>query len=239
MAKYRARIRQPRVQAATVIILALLVGVATYSYLISYQSRVERANALTPIYVAKQEIPAGTSFAEINNESLLELRNLPIGALPVGAITPDTKIDDNLRARGPLSAGQILVANYFVTDAIPDVGLSIPKGMLAITISVDDVGRVGNFVSPGSRVVIYSTSANGAGTMQSKVLLKEALVLSVGTQTNSTNGSMPIASPLVTVALSPLDAQKLLLGSKTSELTLALAYQNDPLSVLSSIELGN
>ena len=192
MAKYRARIRQPRVQAATVIILALLVGVATYSYLISYQSRVERANALTPIYVAKQEIPAGTSFAEIANQSLLELRNLPIGALPVGAITPDTKIDGNLRARGPLS-----------------------------------------------RVVIYSTSANGAGTMQSKVLLKEALVLSVGTQTNSTNGSMPIASPLVTVALSPLDAQKLLLGSKTGELTLALAYQNNPLSVLSSIELGN
>ncbi|NDE13217.1 MAG: hypothetical protein EBZ99_06330 [Actinobacteria bacterium] len=47
-----------------------------------------------------------------------------------------------------------------------------------------------------------------------------------------TNGALPIASPIVTVALSPSDAQKLLLASKTSELTFALAYENNPYALI-------
>jgi pilus assembly protein CpaB len=210
-------------------LLSLLVGIGTYSYLLTYQSRVESENSLSSVYVAKQEIPQGTSLAEIKDQTLLEIRRLPLKALPIDALTPNSNLDVNLKTRGPLSSGQILVANYFSADTNPEVGLAIPKGMFAIAISLDDVARVGNFVAPGARVAVFSTATDRSGSVQTKVLLNEALVLSVGSQTlQMTNGALATASPIVTVALSPSDAQKLLLASKTSELTFALAYENNP-----------
>lgn len=233
MTRIRFRFKRPRFQATLVIVLSILVGVSTYSYLLSYQSRIESESALTPVYVAKQEIASGTSFEEISSQALLELRELPVKAIPAGVLTPKSNLHRNLKTRGPLASGQILTADYFVAEATPDVGLKIPKGMLAVTISLDDVARVGNFVSPGSRVVVFATTTSSSGTAQTKVLLSDALVLGIGSQTTqSVNGSIPTPSPLVTVALTPSDAQKLVLGSKTSDLTFALAYENDPIALV-------
>jgi Flp pilus assembly protein CpaB len=133
-----------------------------------------------------------------------------------------------------------LVSNYFVSEVAPDLGLPIPKGMLAITISVDDVSRVGNFVAPGSKVVVFTTDISNSNAKETKVFLPEALVLGIGTQTNqSQDGAMPTPSSLVTVALYPKDAQRLILASKTSDITFALAYGNNPNSLLTSAGLSS
>lgn len=234
MSFIRSKLKQPRIQAALVLVLSLFVGIGTYAYLIGYQVRLESDSELTPVYVASSEIAPGTSYGEITSNNLIELREFPKKSIPLSAITPSTTLDSNLKTRGVLSDGQILVADYFVMETVPDVGLRIPKGMLAVTISVDDVSRVGNFVSPGSRVVIFATSAGGSGSV-TRVLLPEALVIGIGAQTSQVSGSsLPTPSPLVTVALPPTDAQKLILASKTSEITLALAYENEPSALLGS-----
>lgn len=244
MSLIRSKLKQPGMQAALVLVLSLVVGIGTYIYLIGYQARLESDSELTPVYVARGEIAPGTSYGEITSSNLIELKEFPKKSIPLSAITPSISLDSNLKTRGVLSDGQILVADYFAVETVPDVGLRIPKGMLAVTVSVDDVSRVGNFVTPGSRVVIFTTTAGGTGST-TRVLLPEALVIGVGAQTSQGAGSsLPTPSPLVTVALPPSEAQKLILASKTSEITLALAYENDPSALLGftstpRIEPGN
>ena len=183
MVKPRRFFHGARLQSATLILLSILVGAGTYLYLLNYQSQIKETNRLQPIYVATSEIPSGTSFGEIISTSLLEIRELPAAAIPLGAIGPSSQIENSLRSRGVLSPGQIMVASFFSSEARSDTGLPIPKGKLAITISVDDVARVGNFVSPGSRVVVFATSTTNSGTAQTRILLPEVLVIGIGDAT--------------------------------------------------------
>lgn len=235
----RGFLRQPRIQSALVLILSIFVGVGTYFYLLSYQNRIQSSRELIPVYVASSEIASGSSYEEIRNSNQLEIKEMPKSSLPAGVITPSSEIDASLKTKGLLAAGQILVSNYFVGEVAPDLGLPIPKGMLAITISVDDVSRVGNFVAPGSKVVVFTTDISNSNAKETKVFLPEALVLGIGTQTNQAqDGAMPTPSSLVTVALYPKDAQRLILASKTSDITFALAYGNNPNSLLTSAGLS-
>lgn len=234
MKSQRKALRNPRTQAISVLLLSVTIGLGAYLYLISYQNRIQNDNKLKPVYVAKTEIASGTSYQEILNSSQLIVKQLPADSIPADALVPGVKLDAALKTRGPLSAGQILFSSFFTTDIKPNIGLSIPKGMLAVTISVDDVSRVGNFVMPGSKVAIFATQGASSGNLITKVLLPEALVIAIGNQTaSSASSNNLVASPMVTVALSPIDAQRLILASKSAQLTLALAYENNPYSLVS------
>lgn len=222
--------RNTKLQTAIIVVAALVIGAGTYIYLISFEARVTEERELTPVYVARSEIASGTSFADIKSGSLFEIRDLPAGSIPSDALNPESSIDTSLRTRGVLAAGQLLVTSYFTQEGMPETALSIPQGMLAVTISVDDVGRVGNFVVPGSRVAIYATKNNAV-----KVLLPEVLVIAVGDQTSLQSGTSTLTSPLVTLALPPRDAERVIGATQDARLTLALAHANDPSSVLGTI----
>jgi Flp pilus assembly protein CpaB len=224
----------PRLHTFLILLASALVGTFTYLYLLDYQSRVANASNLVPVYVAGEEIAAGTSYGEISGSSMMRVSQMPSGSIPSEALTPSSALDPSLKARGSISSGQFLISSDFTSESRTDVGLPIPKGMLAITITADDVSRVGNFVSPGSRVVIFATTGNGSGNTVTSLLLPDALVISIGSQTQINNdGNQVIASPLVTLALPPTEARTLISASQSARLTLALAYQNDPLAVIS------
>ena len=225
--------KSPRFQATLVLLLSLTLGVGTYLYLVSFQAKVEAKNRLTPVLVAKSEIPAGMSFEEIVSSSLFEVKELPTDSLPAEALAPESQLDDSLKTKGPLVAGQILISSYFSPEARRTVGLAIPRGMLAVTISVDDVSRVGNFVLPGSRVAIFSTTTSSSGNPTTEVLMNEALVIGIGDQTDiALETTTPIPSPLVTLALAPQDAKRVISASRSTQITLALAHENDPYAVI-------
>ena len=222
-------------QATLVLVLSILVGLGTYFYLLSYQARIANANELVPVYVAKLDIPSGTSYADMVAKALIETKQFPNESIPGDALTPNRAIEASLKTKGPLVPGQILINSFFTKEVKPNVALAIPQGMLAVTVSVDDVSRVGNFVLPGSRVVIFTTAANSSGNTGTSILLPEALVIGIGNETGvNLSSTTPIASPLVTVALTPSDAQRLIQASKSSQITLALAYENDPYSLVGS-----
>ena len=227
-------ISSPRVQALLIATLAIMVGLGTYLYLLSYQARVDRERALVSVYVATGEIPSGTSLDEIKSRNLIKTTSLPEKSLPPEALTKLDQINGSLRTKGLLAPGQILISTFFSAEYRSEVSLKIPQGMLAVTTSVDDVSRVGNFVLPGSRVVVFATGSNGGGPA-TRVLIPSALVLAIGKQTDltySVNSLSP--SPLVTLALTPRDAQRLVLASQNLKITLALAYNNDPGVLLNS-----
>jgi len=223
----RSFARSTKFQTALIMTAALLIGAGTYLYLISFQTRVTQERELVPVYVARSEIASGTTFADIRAGSLLEIRELPAGSIPSDALQPESTIDTSLRTRGVLTAGQLIVASHFTAEGMPEMTLPIPPGKLAVTISVDDVGRVGNFVLPGSRVAIFA-----AENASVRVLISEVLVIAVGDQTQTPSGTSTLSSPYVTLALTPKDAERVIGASSDARLTLALAHANDPSSVL-------
>jgi pilus assembly protein CpaB len=96
---------------------------------------------------------------------------------------------------------------------------------------LSDPARVGAFVTPGSHIVIYDTyvpvvAAGAAGGKQTQVLLDDVLVIAVGstslTPPASGEAPAPAAGALVTVALPPATAAKLVHGIQTGTLYAGL-----------------
>jgi Flp pilus assembly protein CpaB len=226
--------KNPRFQGGLIVFLAIATGLSTYLYLLNYQSKVDRDRDLVPVYVAAAEIPSGTSFDEIKSRKLLNTTSLPQGAIPASALISLDQINGALRTKGILEPGQILFATSFTSEYRGEGSLAIPPGMLAVTVSVDDVARVGNFVMPGSRVVIFASGSFG-GSTATRTLIPSALVLAIGKETDLNYTATTLSpSPLVTVALNPRDAQRLVLASQNLKISLALAYNNDPGALLNT-----
>ena len=236
MRKITGLLKSPRAQSISIISLAILLGVGTYIYLLNYQSSLERKNQLVPVYVATSDIPSGTSLQEMQSRNLITLKNFPQKSIPTTAVSDLASISPALTTKGLLVSGQIVTTTFFTSVARTEVSLPIPPGMLAVSVSIDDVGRVANFVLPGSRVVVYATGAAGSSSEPgTRVLLSEALVLGIGNQTGlSLSSTSLVASPLVTLAVTPRDAERLILASQNLRISLALAYENNPAPLISN-----
>ena len=105
-------------------------------------------------------------------------------------------------------------------------GLSstIPDGMRAIAVKVNDVIGVAGFVLPGSRVdIILSGSPNSEGKVEmSKVILENIQVLSAGQNVATDDAGKPLNVQVVTLLVTPDQSQTLALAQVDGRLQLAL-----------------
>jgi pilus assembly protein CpaB len=105
---------------------------------------------------------------------------------------------------------------------------TIPEGMRACAVRVDEVVGVAGFVTPGMRVdVLASGNAPGQqsdqGT-QSKTILQNIQVLSAGTDIQKDAEGKPQQVQVVNLLVTPEDAQTLTLAS--SQLKIQLVLRN-------------
>jgi len=109
------------------------------------------------------------------------------------------------------------------------VGLAplIPPGMRAISVRVNDVVGVAGFVLPGMRVDVLVTGqpSNHPETV-TRTALQNILVLSAG-QTIQTDGKNAISTPVVTLLVSPDDAEALTLANIEGRIQLVLRNSSD------------
>jgi pilus assembly protein CpaB len=124
-----------------------------------------------------------------------------------------------------------LVQNEVILDqelAKPEEGVglpvTIPAGMRAVSVGVDDVVAVAGFVTPGTVVdVLVTGTATGAGESVpiTRTLLEHTRVLAVGQQLQ-TEGGKPQSAPVVTLLVSPEDGERLTLAASAGRIHLAL-----------------
>jgi pilus assembly protein CpaB len=108
---------------------------------------------------------------------------------------------------------------------------TIPEGMRAISVKVNEVIGVAGFVIPGTRVDVMVTVKGSDGKSQTRVVLGNVTVLTAGTrydQERATKDGKPIPTSVVTLLLTPNDAEKLTLGAEEGRVMLAL---RNPLDV--------
>lgn len=213
--------------------VAALLGVsAVLLYAKSADSRAVTGLQPKPIFVSKQLVPAGTVLKDALANELIVKTTLPASAMPVGALTDVTGSNESLLALGDIQPGEYLQSARFGTTPLGTQAITVPKGQLAVSISLDDSSRVGAFLTPGSRIVLYDTwSVAGASSSdldkkQTRALFDDVLVIAVGGTSLSptaSQGTQPQASgTLVTLALTPADSIKLVQAVKTGELYAAL-----------------
>ena len=104
---------------------------------------------------------------------------------------------------------------------------SIPPGMRAVSVKVNEVIGVAGFVVPGTRVDVMVTLANRQAQQQesvTRVVVSNAQVLTAGTrydQENAKDGK-PIPSTVVTLLVSPEDGERIALAQSEGQLMLTL-----------------
>jgi pilus assembly protein CpaB len=98
----------------------------------------------------------------------------------------------------------------------------IPPGMRAVSVRVNDTSSISGFVLPGTRVDVLLTS-EPAGSKQTTIVLENVMVLANGYKLeHDPRGGEPISASVITLLVSPDDAQKLTLASNQGRIQLAL-----------------
>ncbi len=105
---------------------------------------------------------------------------------------------------------------------------TIPVGMRAVTVRVNDVASVAGFVLPGMRVDVLVTGHPPAGDGDmTATALQNMLVLSAGTTIQPDARGQAIQAPTVTLLATPEQAETLTLAGNEGRLQLVLRNSSD------------
>jgi pilus assembly protein CpaB len=208
-----------------VFVLAITAGgglaFGTYNYM-QKQSPVQTVAMLTkPVVVAASDLDVG---AELTKEDL-RIIQWPANAIPATAISNPTEIIGRGLVLPVIQNEPILPMKLAAVGAGAGLPPTIPPGLRAVSVRVNEVIGVAGYVLPGTRVdVVATVSASGqGGDMTSKVILTNVQVLAAGTKIErDTDKNKPIAVTVVTVLVNPEEAERLTLASTEGKIQLAL-----------------
>jgi pilus assembly protein CpaB len=208
------------------IIMAALASAGVYLAIKSIPVRkVEVAN--TSVAVAAHSLPNGTRITEKDVRLVAWPDSNPVpGAFATtkdvlnrGLITPVLENEPLTESKlAPIGSGA----------GLPP---AIPAGMRAVSVRVDEVIGVAGFVTPGTRVdLVVTLKGNGQDETMSRTVLSNLLVLTAGTRLDQQEArdGKPQPSTVVTLAVTPDDAEKIALASSEGRISLTL---RNPLDV--------
>ena len=124
----------------------------------------------------------------------------------------------------PISKGEFILPNRLAAEnagaGLPSL---IPPGMRAVSVRVNEVVSVAGFVTPGTRVDVLLTGApTGAGEQQTTTVLQDIAVLASGHTLERTSTGEAQNTAVITLLVTPEDAQRLTLASAEGHIQLSL-----------------
>jgi pilus assembly protein CpaB len=201
---------------------ALLV--TAFFYRIAAHAGPRAAAPERPVVSAARALPVGASVTR----DAVKLRSIPESLFPAGGFS---RVEDVLD-RPVIAAIQpdepLVEARLAERGSGPGLGPMIPTGMRAIAVRVNDVVGVAGFVLPGMRVdvLVSGRPPNHADTV-TRTVLQNIAVLSAGQTTQSDGKSQSINVPVVTLLVTPEDAEALTLANNEGHIQLVLRNSAD------------
>lgn len=253
-----------RILAVFVAILLAVVGAAlVIVYAKNADKRAIAEAQPTKVYLAQKLIPSGTTLKDAERTDLFVETEVAAKAVPVGALKNIDASNNALLALTDVQPGEILIASRFGSTPTGAKAIEVPSGMLAVSVELSDPARVGKFVTPGSHIAIYSSYkivALGDDARSKKInendlkgtslLLGDVLVIGMGetalsapkkaTTDGTTEDAKTTPSFLVTLAVKPADATRLVHGINEYKLYAALRGTDvklDPNSQVSDLTI--
>ena len=204
--------------AFSALVLSLVVTFLAYR-LLSQKIRPSLA-ATTDVVVTIQKVPLGARITPEN----VRVVSWPEALKPEGSFQ---KVDQVV-GRGvtvPMLANEpILESRLAAKEGGAGLTATIPEGMRAVSVKVNDVIGVSGFVVPGTRVDLILTGSpdHAQGNETSKVILENVLVLAAGQNIQQDENGNPQNVQVITLLVTPEDAQKVALASADGRIQLAL-----------------
>ncbi|MGN6161404.1 MAG: Flp pilus assembly protein CpaB [Marmoricola sp.] len=212
------------IAAAVIAVLGTLLVVA---YVRSANTRAaDQYHAVKVLRVVKP-ISQGESVADAQSAGAFSLSDVPQTALLTGALTDLSSINGDVALTNLYPGEQVVSAKFGSSQS--STGVTIPNGMIAISVSLTDPSRVASFVNPGNAVAVFENGTSGPNGGYSRLLLPKVLVIAVGStstqpdqSTNKAQGSSALPSTLLTFAVTQQQAEKIFFGQTQGTLSLAL-----------------
>jgi pilus assembly protein CpaB len=105
---------------------------------------------------------------------------------------------------------------------------TIPVGMRAVTVRVNDIASVAGFVLPGMRVDVLVTGHPPTADLDmTTTVLQNMLILSAGTTIQPDARGQAIQAPSVTILATPSQAELLTLAGNDAKIQLVLRNSSD------------
>jgi pilus assembly protein CpaB len=223
--------------AVVIIVAVLLAAVASLGmYRVVSRRPAGGTNAVktVDVVVAAHPLKLGTRL----NSDHVKVVKWPADAQVPGAFA---KVED-VKDRGLIGdVGQnepVTAARLAPREAGAGLPPSIPSGMRAVSVKVNEVIGVAGFVVPGTRVDVMATLANRQAQQDAitRVVVSNVQVLTAGTrydQENAKDGK-PIPSTVVTLLVSPEDGERIALAQSEGQIMLTLRNPLDTLPTATS-----
>jgi pilus assembly protein CpaB len=171
------------------------------------------------VLVAADDIQVGARIEEHDVRTV----KYPSSSLPAGTYSARSKV----MGRGvilPISRGEFILPSKLAPEnagsGLPSL---IPPGMRAVSVRVNEVVSVAGFVGPGTRVDILLTGTpNGSSEDQTTTVLQNVAVIASGQRLERNAAGDAQNTPVITVLVSPDDAERLTLASAEGRIQLSL-----------------
>ena len=207
-----------------VLAIAILAGggLAYGTYNLMQNQPVKTVTTPTqPVVVAAADLAIGS---EVKSEDL-QVVSFPAGQSPEGTFAKTSDIVGRGLIVPVVKNEPILEAKLAPKEAGAGLPPIIPEGMRAVSVRVNEVVGVAGYVLPGTRVDVVATASptNQPGDTTSKVVLANVQVLTAGTRLEQDQkDGKPMQVTVVTLLVTPEQAERLALASTEGKIQLAL-----------------
>ena len=208
-----------------ILMLAVVSGGSAAYFALAYlQQRTPRLIAAEAprqqVAVAARDLPLGT---RVRAEDV-RMIDWPGEAVPQGFITdPGGVVGRGLIT--PVRANEVILEGKLATrEAGAGLSITIPAGMRAVSVRVDDVIGVAGFVLPGTRVDVMLTLPPKLERRETvtQVILQNMQVLAAGQIVQQDAQGKPITVSVLTLMVTPEEGELLVLAANEGRIQLAL-----------------
>jgi pilus assembly protein CpaB len=188
------------------------------------RSRTQKKVEMTTVAVAATALPVGMEIKPAD----VKLVSIPRDRLPSGAFEKVEQVVgrpviSNILLDEPVLAGRL-------AERGSGFGLApmIPTGMRAVAVKVNEVVGVAGFVMPGMRVdVLVTMRPPGDGGARTNTVLQNVVVAAAGQQIQPDSTGKAVNVPVVTLFVTPEQAETLTLAGNEGRIQLVLRNAGD------------
>ncbi len=217
-----------------ILMLAVLSGGSAAYFALAYlRQRTPRLIAAEAprhkVAVAARDLPLGTLLRAED----IRMLDWPGDAVPEGFIADPTLAV----GRGLITAVRanevLLDGKLAAREAGAGLSVTIPEGMRAVSVRVDDVIGVAGFVLPGTKVDVMLTLPPKLDRKETvtQVILQNMLVLAAGQIVQQDAQGKPITVSVLTLMVTPEEGELLVLAANEGRIQLALRNTLDDADV--------
>ena len=203
--------------------ISLIIGLLAGGYVFTQFKKMAQAKSIptVQVVVSSRAIPLGTRL----QPSDLRVVTWP-AAQPVEGMF--TRVEDCVN-RAVLTSmienEPLLEGKLAPRQGGAGLSATIPDGMRAVSVSVNDVIGVAGFVVPGTMVDVLVTGSTNPGVQNTNVtrtILENVRVMAAGQKVEQDREGKPQTVPVITLLVSPEDANSLTMASTQGRIQLAL-----------------